>query len=407
VTIAELFVNIGVKGADKTAAGVSKIGSGLKETASQGLAAKAAILGILYGVERLTASYGKQGANIMSASTALGESADVIGRWTKAGSMFNVSGEEVIGTMFGIKNAMVEMQKGKGGPEGFSIFAARTNLDLKRINDANYMLKKLQEFAKIGDPNLVRSLMKGYGISDNMFAFLRRYTGDVDKITGGFMGEKQARNMERINQQWTKFWNNLNMKGMSLAGSYGPGAIKEIEHVVSGVERLMKLLDQFAGKQGVFIAALTAIGIALYAAFGPLGPILAGLGIALAELDKYSKGQKSMFDIDHKAANGKNKEWGSSTGGNPMERLMNYLSGDDIHRDIQRAVNWGTGDDWANLAAPAKPSIFGPSSGGAVSAQVNQNFYGVSPDNPAAVGRASRTGVSEAFNQIATKGVRK
>lgn len=379
MTIAELFVNLGVKGTEKAQAAMQGVKKGLGAVAEGGLAAKAAVVAVIYGLERMTAASGKQGADLQNFAAATGQSAQALQRWQIVAKDFNVSGEEITGTMRGIQNAMTSMQLGEGAPKGFNIFAQSVGLDESKINDVNYMMKKLQEFAKMGDPAVVKNLVSSMGISDNVFSMLRQYKGDVDSIKGGVMSDAEIKRLNEINKSWANIWFTLNRLGNSLSSTVGFPVVKELLDGVAALDHGFKKLEKIAGKSGVMIAAFTAIGTALWLAFGPIGPIVVALGVALTELSKWTEGNKDNLFT-------KIGKWAEEKGFTPKAGTKLDISA------------LGGGDPMKGLYAPGAKG-FMPAMPAPVAPNLNVGltFNGPTPEDPQSVAKKTSNAVTEAF----------
>ena len=79
--VADLFVNIGVKGSGETAKGLTEVKAGLDEVYSSGLAAKALMASVLYGIGALTKHAGDEGMNLKKFANYTGLSTDALQRW--------------------------------------------------------------------------------------------------------------------------------------------------------------------------------------------------------------------------------------------------------------------------------------------------------------------------------------
>src|SRR4051812_3068268 len=89
-TIGELFVNIGIKGAEKTVGALKSVGGFMGDLSAKGLAAKASIVGAIYALERLTEAGGQYGSSIKNLGIYTGQSTKYIQQLREAFRESNV-----------------------------------------------------------------------------------------------------------------------------------------------------------------------------------------------------------------------------------------------------------------------------------------------------------------------------
>ena len=94
-----------------------------------GPAAKALVLAVLYGLERMTAAAGKRGMELQQFAAATGLSAEMLQKWQYAALGFGVQADEVASSVGSIQKAMTNMRLGLGAPEGFAQFSRAVKLD--------------------------------------------------------------------------------------------------------------------------------------------------------------------------------------------------------------------------------------------------------------------------------------
>jgi hypothetical protein len=331
VTIAELFVTIGVKGTDTAVKAVTGVKSSLADVASSSLAAKAAVLTVVYALERMMSASAQMGMGLQQFSASTGLSTDRLQRWQYAARQFGVGAEEVTGSVRGIQNAMTNMLMGKGAPEGMFMLSKYVGFDRTKARDTFYVMEKLQEFAKVAPPDIAGNILKSFGISESMFSFLRQNKMDLDKIKpSSLFSEREIAALARVDVAWANLWSRLKLLSGGLTAKFGLFAVDEISKSLSFLQRLFTAMNNLIGIGPTMIAVFTAIGVALYAALGPIGPIVAGLGLLFAELEKVAQGKDNAFAKIGKWLEGKGlmpdkvKDISDYGGGDPMKHFGGF-----------------------------------------------------------------------------------
>lgn len=301
MTIAELFITLGVKGSDKANRELKTTKTGLNDIKSSSLAAKAAILGVIYGIERLSMGVAREGAGLTEFAEATGLSIEQLQKWQYATRQFGVDAGEVEQSVRGIQNAMTDMLLGKGAPAGIEIIGQRVGLDQSKVRDTFYVLEKLQEFAKSNDEvDVNKRLLANFGISDKMFQALRRARSDVKNIKADMFKGGEARQLERVNAAWENLGRSIKLTLGHVVASKGIFAIGALGNSFKVLKEFGGWLTDVTKKYEVLGIAAAAVAVSIGLAFAPLTTIATGLILLLDQIQKYREGKDSIFaDKDH------------------------------------------------------------------------------------------------------------
>lgn len=297
MTIAELFVNLGVKGANATGKALGAIDKGLGEIASSSLAAKAAVAGVIFGMERLTGFASQVGMDLYKFGISTGLSTTELQKWQYSAMRFDVSASDMAGAIQNVQNAMTEMKLTGNAPAGLGLLASKVGFDTKRIDDTYYVMGKLEQFAKSVPPDIAKNVLQSFGVGgNNMLTMLRVVNRDVDKINNkDIITQKQIKQLADINKAWKDFWFSLRTMGVKLVAEEGLGAVTELgeafKALKDGGNYVIDLTQKFSGLK----YAIMAIGIALGLAFAPLTTLITGLVFLLGEYQKYKEGKDGVF----------------------------------------------------------------------------------------------------------------
>lgn len=123
-----------------------KISGSLKELFSMSIQTKLTLAGIAAGLTGAAFSAGKTGANLNAFTKAFRLSSQSLQRWQQAAEGFNVSGEEMRGTIEALQNALArKLRLGKGYNEVF------TNLliDPTKIKDGFRLAEAAEKESKL------------------------------------------------------------------------------------------------------------------------------------------------------------------------------------------------------------------------------------------------------------------
>lgn len=332
--IADLFVNLGIKGDGSAMKALNGVKSGLEDTKSTGIAAKAALLAVVYGLERMTSSAGAQGQGLLQFAAATGKSTVELQKWQYAMLDFGVKGEEVEQSFRNITDAVAKMQLGQGAPAGLGMLMKATGLTEEDLEHPERVLKAVQAYSKMGDPAIIKQLTSWVG-GDNLFAALRRYSGDASKVgLNHVISEREQEQLAKVDAAWAHIWQTIKMIGVHMTSAHGLFAIDELSKTIAMLERVPKFLSQLATQLPKTTALLAALAVGLGVAFAPWTALITGLVLLFGELEKVAEGKDNAFAkigrwLDSKGLSpDKVKDIGGYGGGDPMKDFKNGKPGD-------------------------------------------------------------------------------
>ncbi len=242
MTIAELFVNIGVKGDDKAKGALGGVKGTLGEISTAGLAAKAAILGAVYGLQRLMSQSAASGSSLMSYAAATGLSAENLQRWQYAARQANVGAEEMENSITGLQSAMVKMSMGQGAPQGMGVVANAVGIDPAKVRDTMYMMGKLNDYAKKEkNVDFANEMLKSFGLSMNMISAMRRNAFDPKNLAAApIYSNAEASQLQKVDVAWGNLGKKIEMAIGHLNAKHG---LKLISDIASLTTQILKLAD--------------------------------------------------------------------------------------------------------------------------------------------------------------------
>lgn len=160
--IGDLYVNLGVKGSEKTVGALGDVKKGMGDIKSISLEAKAAILATVYGLEQMTSSSLQLGNSLQNTSTLIGVSEQVLYRYGTAARAVGGTLEDVQGSFEKIFDLGAKIATGQSRPKGLEYInsilgpmgKAITQQEMEQDQEA--VMQKLQTFALRKDVPLNR-----------------------------------------------------------------------------------------------------------------------------------------------------------------------------------------------------------------------------------------------------------
>lgn len=290
LTVGELFVNLGVKGADTSVRALTTVKTGLSEVASNGLAAKAAVIGVIYALEQMTSKAANFGNGIQQFENTTGMSGEMLQRWQYLLTQSGVGAEAATSSLSALQKVMFDFEKTGSTPIGWSQFINKLgDVDMTKLQNTAYMLGKLREYAlKETDIPRANKVLDSFGVGA-MTGALRTSKVDIDNIPNwAVTSSGKIAALSSVKIQWDNLFQKFESNFGEVVAKEGPAILKDINEIADAI---LKLTQALAGLE-------TKIGI-----FSLLGRGLEGLAKGLAALNNPVKGSgtRDFFgDAAHK-----------------------------------------------------------------------------------------------------------
>lgn len=262
--IGELFLNLGIKGTDKTVGALTGVKKGLSETASLSLEAKAGIVGAMYALEQLFATSGRAGTNLANFNALTGESVQTLQKYQYAGRQVGITNEEVASSFKGLQSQLTQAAfLGKGGPAGLARVSGilKENFSQKDIQNfaahPELLIQKLQEYAqKEKNVGLRNETLKTFGLGEGFISSLTRnaYRPDVLNKAPTY-SDKEVGQLDKANIAWSNLGNKIEMAVGHFNAKHGGALVSDISKIVDQVVKLTNafvvLLEKLKLFQGI------------------------------------------------------------------------------------------------------------------------------------------------------------
>lgn len=286
MTAGEFFINLGIKGTDTASKAIKGVKEGLNDTASSGLAAKAAIIGAVYALERMLASSAKFGTGLTNFAAITDQSTQALQRWQYAGKLAGMSADDVEGNFKGLFKTLTDVKYGlANAPRGLDTVVALTGFDIdKGIKDLPYAMSKLVQAAKIMSPEIGREMFKSFGVTDSMYAASRRNAFDPKTLARApILSTQEIANLTEMNSLFGDSEYRIEKLFRSLSANKSTlDFIREVNKMVIAITDLINAFSMLEEKYKVFetIGGLTKkSGTGLFAtAFEAAAGLMGGKG---------------------------------------------------------------------------------------------------------------------------------
>lgn len=255
--IAELFVNLGVKGDGTLKKALVETKSGLGEAKDMSLEMKAGILGAMYALEQFMSKSMAAGNGIMQFSNYTGMSTDMLQRWQYLLRQSGVGAEEATSSLEGLQKIMYQMRAGLSNPAGSyrvsEVLGGNIDWD-KAKNDMGYMMDKLREYARL-ETDIPRrnDVLSSFNMSHGMIGSLATSKVDLNKISPGEMYSKgQSESLQKAGVAWANMWNHVEKSLGKFNAKHGPALATQISAITDQVLKMLEAFDRLAEKLEIF-----------------------------------------------------------------------------------------------------------------------------------------------------------
>lgn len=260
--VGELFISLGVKGADKTVMSINNVSTSIKQTASVSLEAKAAILGAMYALEQFFSKSGAAGSALTNFNTLTGISTQQLQEYQYAAKQVGVSNEDTANTFKNLQSAMEKQALGVSRVATWSQLSAKLGgtLGINDVNkfakDPSLLIQKLQQYAQIEQDIAKRNeTLRGFGVSDNMIAALSKGAFNQDAFAKApKYNEREIAALDRANTAWGNINDKIAMAVGRFNAAHGEQLAKTFGQIVNLGLKLADVLLKVAERAGFFKA---------------------------------------------------------------------------------------------------------------------------------------------------------
>lgn len=250
--IAELFVNLGVKGNDTAKNALKGTRDGLSEVKSMGLETKAAIAAVVYGLERMMSGAARAGTDLRNLADYTGESTKFFQQWEYGARRAGIASQEADGSIKSIQGTMQKMLMGLGAPSGFAAVANSVGLDKNKLGDVKYVIGQLREFAKSVPPQIGNEMLKSFGLSENVIAGMRRGAFDENVLSKApIRSDSQLKALNKVDGAWRELGYQIDNAFSKFTAKNGLKIVNDLSTITKAVIDLVGALTDLGDRMKV------------------------------------------------------------------------------------------------------------------------------------------------------------
>jgi len=258
VNIADLFINLGVKGADKTVNALAVTKKGVGDLASTSIEAKAALVGAFYALEQLTAASGHAGTEFTQFELLTGQSAQTLQTWQNAARQAGESADDLKSSFMSVQSGISNMLLNGTAPQGLAMMAKYSkDFDPTKVRDTFYMMTKGVEAIKnMSAKDLANPLMESMGFTKTFIASARSGAFDPSKMKAAekmnHYSPGEVKNLHQADVAWMNLGDTFQKAVGHFNAKEGVNLVKQITPLVGQVLKLVEAFEKLAEKLKIF-----------------------------------------------------------------------------------------------------------------------------------------------------------
>lgn len=299
--IADLFVNIGVKGGEGVAKSIAGVQTGLKAVASTSLEAKAALVGVFYAFERLTSASADFGNGIKQFEAYSGLSGEKLQRWQYVLKGVGVDSKEAESNLLNLQKVMSHIALTGEAPAGFADFLTVTGASVNDLMDPYYALEKVKEYVKktAANPGLANEMLAPFLSPAMIAAFRNKNLKGLETVPkSAIISSGQLERLQATRIGFDRLYDSLSKFANNQAATFGLPVIEHLNKALKLASSLSSYILKLEKSFPIIEAAAVAIGLAMLTWGGPLtalSVIVTGIVYAMGEIQKYREGKDNFF----------------------------------------------------------------------------------------------------------------
>lgn len=349
ISLAEFFINLGIKGNVKTKDALTGVHDALKGARDMSWEMKAGIAAAVIGLEEISRNAVNTAVNLRNFAGATGYSVEELQKWEYWAKINGLQAGSLEQAFRGLSAAQAQAELGVNVSPAFGYF----QLDPRMNKDQ--MIKQMQvKLRSIGDdPRMI-------GMAREMFSKMNMGGDDVFAAlrigTVGFSGFTKQMALTRgeidkllaLHGRWQDFWAELQggsnkFVANDLAGPIGNfvDQLRNSLNVLEGfADKFHKITSKLSKRetrdlQGFFEALGAGAAILLGGPFTAAVGLLVAFAGALDQIDKFRHGKENVFDdIAHYANEADRQMFASKNARDMGPRSQQQLAQEQIQREM-------------------------------------------------------------------------
>lgn len=258
--IGELFFTLGVQGGDKTLQTLAGMQKGISNVASTSLAAKAAIVGVIYAFGSLLGASGQFGQNVSTMSSVLGISTKQLQQFEQAGIKAGVSIQDMDATINSSFSKMKSSSISGVLPDMWNFLNQTVGIDKERwLNPETHLQEifgSLQRLSKRTDitPAIKQAVSENFGISNySILQGIERGKFAPDVIARQpFKSEGAIEQLNQVAAKLKQVKNEITSTFDNWSSEHGVQILEDFHKIEIAFLGMVTQLDKLLTKFGAF-----------------------------------------------------------------------------------------------------------------------------------------------------------
>lgn len=262
--IGELFLDIGIKGTEKTVNAVASVTGSLKDAASMSLEAKAGVVALIYAFEKLTSQSLAAGTKLSNFHELTGIATDTLQRYEYVAGTAGASIGEMDQSLQGLNDTIAAFRvEGKlpafmtrigqlAHQAGVKAFNPQ---DLIGPNGAEKLFQWYQQVLSKSpiEASLKTKFMEGTGINKNVLAGMIRNQYSPEALAGvPLLSDNEIARLTKAQAAWFKLGQTIQKTFDHFTAKHGIELARDIELLIKPVSQLTEQLDRLTSKMGIW-----------------------------------------------------------------------------------------------------------------------------------------------------------
>lgn len=396
MNVGELFVNLGIKGQDKTVGAITGVKNSLGDAKSMAIETKAGILAVVYGLEQLMSASMQAGTSLSNFETLVGVSTDKLQQYQYVARQVGGTNEEMANSFKAIQDKMSAFGRGEGNPAALNYMASKIGgYDPTKFRDPEYMLQQFQKFAQLKDigEDMKRWALGSMGVGEHVQVGMMRGLFNSDNFAKApKYSNKEAHQLDNIRAQWSNLETKIEMGIGHFNAKHGAELVKNLSNITT---QMLKFAD-----------ALTTVA-EKFSLFEKFGDVISGIANSLKLtnelIDKASGKSSKKGDLlytppGQEALPG----WGDSPAGAFFQSFMKREGVEEAFRKAKK--KYDEPFDFSGHARPRAPQSL-PAPQKEQNIEINQSLHFQHEGKEhSQTGDAAKKGIQHAFRSLSSQG---
>lgn len=298
MTIAELFIKLGV---DVDQKGLNNIKDSISGISKSATLTAAALAGTLFAIERLTSGTIKSAIEMKNFNQQTGLSIEELQRWQAVAvqSSSGLSIDEITSSVKALQDSLTDTRLGGSGKSGILALLGITSFGNK---DAFQILDDVREQIKGLDDAVATNLLQKLGLNPKMISILRLSNEEFEKLSKkDFLSEEQIRIITELGVAINNLRFDLGLIKDKAIADLSPalmglvGLIRSLSELAVSASFGFKKLYASLQENEFLFSRLKVLFLAFAIVIAPVQTAIVALILAMDDLNTYLQGGESLI----------------------------------------------------------------------------------------------------------------